>query len=169
MSWLNANWQGIVAIIAMIATGIQAWAARQQNHHSVVPVLVMNFGHGIDGCIRCSMENRGNGPAFVDSVSVETTDGRLMRGSQASSFFLRTLDTLLFEQEGMITTSDLGGGLVIGVGQELNFWRISGEVPQSKQEEIRRFFLNLKFSVNYSSLTKQKFSYSSRRVEVLSL
>lgn len=77
-----------VALISMIATGVQAWITRQHNKLSVKPIITAhNHWVRADNSIELiiTLENRGVGPGTIDDLHLEAGGKRLDSAPEGSN------------------------------------------------------------------------------------
>jgi hypothetical protein len=155
--WITANWQGIVATLALIVAVHEVRSTRAHNRLSVLPQIdTFIKTDEIDQTIEVSLHNGGLGPARIKEFTVYCNGRRLSEDSIGDALSFASGEIL----KGNVCTINVGGpdpGYVLTAGANglLLHWKFSGS-HKLTVSEMRSLLHKIDFTVKYESFYKKQ-------------
>ncbi|PTU65137.1 hypothetical protein DB032_09450 [Chromobacterium sp. Panama] len=160
---VKANGGTVVAILAMIATGWQAWLTRRHNKLSVRPALAgWEELEEEELCYAFSLSNNGIGPAFIKSFLI-FVDGKQVEGT--GSTLVQKVSQLLFQ--GMSPRlgpwSVLVPGYYMRADEKMPIVTVTFRTEHSSvfHEVLRSARQRVRIIIKYESMYGESFTYDS--------
>ncbi|EJG0880343.1 hypothetical protein AB0559_004623 [Vibrio parahaemolyticus] len=152
----------LIALLAMVATFIQANISEEHNRRTVVPYLMFELSSDReDGTAFVSIKNDGLGPAIITGIDFNV-DGKIV--SQLNEISWEKLDKTINEklkvtiQHPDVSYKEVKGKLVIAAGESVEIMSVPSEKLNSdNQAVVEEIFDFLSPSLCYRSIYGDKY------------
>ena len=166
-SFLQNNWDGTVALCALMLTFCQLWGTRKHNRLSVVPNLITvtqsDTRNGKHHFI-CHLTNRGLGPAKIENF-VMYYNKAILAANNVEEIQQKLIEKILEHfEEAEYYVHGYAKGACISANTSSNIMEFI--IPQEhlqNPQHLKNFLDHFDIKIDYTSLYGTKYNFDSRK------